>query len=419
MKHILSFCLALFATAPLLQAQNPCPNPPVVTIAVDDDTPCSGDAVTLTASGAATYSWTNNVENGVAFTPSTSETYQVVGTDLNGCTASASILVDVLPLPDLVANSSSLSICQGESVQLTASGAQSYTWIEPAINNGDFYEPTTTGANVYIVEGEGANGCVNTSQVIVVVKAIPEQPTLNTASISTCLDVAFDDEIEANVTEGRAIWYRDEALTEEHSIEPILPVRNNAVGVTNYYASNFEGGCFSAPVTASVEVFALPQIEAGEEFTATAGDLVSLNGQAPDDTDVEWTPESGLSDPFSLDPQFTATNSVVYTMAVRNGNSCESFDRVLVNVRNELIISNVLTANGDGDNDVWKIYPEVVLQTCDIKLYDGFGRLLLETNNYQNDWDGTYEGGSLPDGDYYYQIECDGVTEKGTLVIIN
>lgn len=418
MKHLLIFALTSMVFVSALQAQTSCLNPPVVVITANNASPCLGDTVVLTASGALNYSWTNNVVNGVGFVPSSSETYQVIGTDSSGCSDTTTVFIDVLPLPQITANSSSLNICLGDSVALTASGAQSYSWLNPVINNGDIYTPLDTGANIFLVEGQGANGCVNTSQVIVVVRGVPAVPTLNVNSISTCLNVPFEEQIEAAVTEGRSIWFRDQALTDQYETEPELSVGNNTVGTTTFYASTFQSGCYSDPVAATVEVFGLPVIDAGSDISLEAGQRGNLSAQVSSATTVIWNPETGLSDPTSTNPDFTATNSETYTLTATDQNGCVSTDGVQVNVDNVLVVSNVMTPNGDGSNDVWKIYPETVLSTCDIQVFDGFGRKVLETNNYQNDWEGTFEGGSLPDGDYYYLIEGDGISEKGTLVII-
>lgn len=61
------------------------------------DTICVGETVTLNGSGAVSYSWSGGVSNGVAFPPSASATYIVTGTDVNGCTdtASVSVVVDL------------------------------------------------------------------------------------------------------------------------------------------------------------------------------------------------------------------------------------------------------------------------------------------------------------------------------------
>ncbi len=411
--------LSLIATAVVALAQDPCAGLPVVSIAVTDDTPCLGDEITLTASGAETYQWNNNVENGVGFAPSASETYEVISTDSNGCMDTSDVFIEVLELPNIVANASSLSICLDDSIQLTATGAESYNWIEPSISNGDFYVPDATGANTFTVEGPGANGCVNTSQVIVVVKALPEAPSVSTNSINTCVDVAFDVNIEASSVDGRVLWFRDEALTNQYSTEPVLTVPNNEVGTWTYYVSTFDGGCFSEAVAAAVEVFARPEVDAGTDISIVAGEQGSLDGVAATAVGVEWSPMNDLSDVGVLDPSFTATNSAEYTLWVIDGNGCENSDLVMVNVKQELIISTAMTPNGDGDNDVWKIYPTSALSTCNVRMFDGFGRLLWETDAYGNDWDGTYEGDALPDGDYYYHIDCADFSEKGTLIIIN
>ena len=64
-----------------------------------DQTVCPGTAVTLSASGASTYVWDNNVTDGTAFTPSATTTYSVTGTDANGCTATDAVDITVNALP--------------------------------------------------------------------------------------------------------------------------------------------------------------------------------------------------------------------------------------------------------------------------------------------------------------------------------
>ncbi|MFT7612126.1 MAG: gliding motility-associated-like protein, partial [Parvicellaceae bacterium] len=48
-----------------------------------------------------------------------------------------------------------------------------------------------------------------------------------------------------------------------------------------------------------------------------------------------------------------------------------------------------------------------------------WGQHVFSSKNYNNDWDGTFNGEPLPDGSYYYVIQCDGsVKEKGALTIL-
>ncbi|MGZ3863389.1 MAG: FG-GAP-like repeat-containing protein [Bacteroidia bacterium] len=60
---------------------------------------CNGQQVTLSGGGAATYTWTSGVSNGIAFTPTANATYTVTGTAANTCTNTASVTVNVRPIP--------------------------------------------------------------------------------------------------------------------------------------------------------------------------------------------------------------------------------------------------------------------------------------------------------------------------------
>ena len=74
---------------------NPLPN---VTAATSNTQICAGQSVTLTASGASTYSWsTTQTTAGITVTPSVTTTYTVSGTNANGCKASATVTQNVLP----------------------------------------------------------------------------------------------------------------------------------------------------------------------------------------------------------------------------------------------------------------------------------------------------------------------------------
>lgn len=403
----------------LLWAQSPCDSLPMITIQASDTTPCSGEEIVLQASGGVIYNWNNGVSNAIAFTPSASETYQVTVTDTNGCVDSASVYIEVLTLPDVVANSSSYSICLGDSVLLEANNAASYNWITPSISNGSYYTPTTSGTNVFEVEGTGANGCTNTSQLIVLVSEIPSEPTLNQNSIATCLNVAFDGEVIASTTDGRIIWYEDEALTELYEEQSELPLMNSTVGVTTYWATSFENGCYSEGVEATVEVYALPELDAGEDVTVEAGKRGELVATTNVPVVATWSPEVNLDNPYDLETGYTAIQSTNYTVFVEDENGCTNTDELEFTVKSNLVISNLITPDGNGENDTWKIYPRSTLSTCTVKLYDGFGRELLNTDNYQNDWDGTYNGEAVPDGDYYYYIQGnDGYSKKGTLTLL-
>jgi gliding motility-associated-like protein len=81
---------------------------------------------------------------------------------------------------------------------------------------------------------------------------------------------------------------------------------------------------------------------------------------------------------------------------------------------------NILTPNGDGKNDVWVVrnidqYPNNML-----KIFDQSGKLLYTKKEYNNDWDGNYNGAVLPEGTYYYVFTYGNAARqmKGFITII-
>lgn len=74
-------------------------NPLPVVSAGNDFTICESDPAVLTGAGAVSYVWNNGVVNGASFNPDTTATYTVVGTDVNGCVSSDSMVLTVEPLP--------------------------------------------------------------------------------------------------------------------------------------------------------------------------------------------------------------------------------------------------------------------------------------------------------------------------------
>ncbi len=89
------------------------PNGPVVSIS-GSTTNCA--VVSLTASGASTYSWSGGSSvNTAANTFSTSGTFTVIGTDASGCTSSVSTTVTVTPLNTITAGSNQ-TVCINSAI---------------------------------------------------------------------------------------------------------------------------------------------------------------------------------------------------------------------------------------------------------------------------------------------------------------
>jgi subtilisin-like proprotein convertase family protein len=92
-----------------------------------DQTICAGSTVTLSGSGATDYSWNNGVLNGVAFTPVSTQTYTVTGTNGNGCVNTDQLVVTVNPLPTAV------NLLTPVNGAISVATPTSFTWSTSAI----------------------------------------------------------------------------------------------------------------------------------------------------------------------------------------------------------------------------------------------------------------------------------------------
>jgi hypothetical protein len=147
---------------------------PVLNVNASPPIICAGDQVILTASGANSYLWNfGPVGPVVTDKPTQSKTYNVLGTGLNNCTSNMSLPVLVHKRPTVGATISRQSLCVGESVTLTGSGAKSYLWSSansPVLLNGGVVMIYPGVSDSYTVTGADSNSCKSTAMVDVFVE---------------------------------------------------------------------------------------------------------------------------------------------------------------------------------------------------------------------------------------------------------
>jgi len=82
-------------------------------------------------------------------------------------------------------------------------------------------------------------------------------------------------------------------------------------------------------------------------------------------------------------------------------------------------IMNLFTPNGDGYNDLWQINDPLIISPAKVNIYNRSGKQIYSSSNYQNNWDGQFEGNPLPQATYYYIIEdASDQVFKGAITII-
>jgi hypothetical protein len=168
-------------------------NPSPSVNAGSDQTVCAGTSVTLSGSGANTYSWSNSISNNVSFVPSTTATYTVTGTNTStGCINTDQVIVTVNPLPSTPSTPTSNSP-QCTSVTITRSGTPptGITWYWQGTNNNGTSTSLGSGATfmatssgTYYLRAQNSTGCWSNASASITVSITntplaPNNPTSN------------------------------------------------------------------------------------------------------------------------------------------------------------------------------------------------------------------------------------------------
>ncbi|HXD92630.1 MAG TPA: hypothetical protein VNX01_05415, partial [Bacteroidia bacterium] len=177
---------------PVLLVVNPS-TPPTLTVSATNTLVCSGATVTLTASGAQSYTWSANAgsatTNTVMVNPVGNTTYTVTGANTGACagTSTASITINTIAAPTITITPTSFSLCSGVNDTLKASGATTYTWSANAASatTSSVIVSPTVGANTYSVIG--SNGvCSSTQTTTINVTATPTV-SISPTSATVCV----------------------------------------------------------------------------------------------------------------------------------------------------------------------------------------------------------------------------------------
>ncbi len=136
-----------------------------LTVTVSSSVVCDGDMVTVDATslGTGTVTWDNGVTNGTPFAPPVgTTTYTATSTDGTDCGYAVDITSNALPT--VAGTVDNATICLGDSITLTGSGADTYVWDNGATDAVAF-APSPSGLTSFTVTGTDLNGCENTDVV--------------------------------------------------------------------------------------------------------------------------------------------------------------------------------------------------------------------------------------------------------------
>lgn len=276
---------------------------------------CQGSSVSLTASGASTYNW-SNAETGsiISVSPMINATYVVVGTGANLCTASDYVVVAVGDLPTITI-SDDISICSENSTSLTADGGVGYVW--STLETSAIINVNPMATTTYLVTVTNITGCTAIADVVVTIKPLP------VVGASADKTICKGQTTTLNAAPATSYVWNTTETTNQISVTP---------NVTSTFTVTATGdNACSASEEVVVTVNATPNVMIGSDTTLCKG--ASMTITATNGTTYLWN--TGAS---SATINVTPLVSKTYSVTVTNALNCSASDAITITV-NELPIA--------------------------------------------------------------------------------
>jgi len=290
------------------------------------DTVCEGDTAQITASGGTNYVWSpsafvadDTATTTQAFFASTS-TIMLTVEDANGCADSANFTVPYHALPAVDAGPND-TICDGSSVTLAATGAQTYVWAANAtLSSTSSATPTASPvvSTTYYITGTDVNGCVNNDSVTIYVNVLPA------VDAGPDVEVCFDDSIQLGGNPsgpvGSSYSWNSPMIHFDTAANPYL--EGAVAGVYNILLEVVDAnGCESSDALVAT-VHSLPPAAIGNITTTICdGDSYVLSGSGG--TSYQWAPGASLSSTSGANPVASPSFTTTYYLTVTDANGCK------------------------------------------------------------------------------------------------
>ena len=386
---------------------------PIVNLG-NDTSFCLGGNVLLNATNTnCTYEWQDNSSNST-YAVNQSGTYSVIVSNAIGCTSTDAIIVTVNPIPTVSAGGD-LSLCQGNLITLSGSGANTYSW-DNGVTNGTAFSPPI-GTTVYTVTGTTTAGCADTDEVTVVVG---NAPTITfTADITEgCTPLLVN---LTNTTPGASncVWtLSDGTIITGCGTIPVLFEQEGCFDVT--LTAELSGGCFGTSTEVDYICTENPPIAS---FNAIPQQITALdptvyfNNTSIGASAYVWnfgdtTQLSTLTNPQHQYPVGVA-NSYPVMLIATSSFGCSDTAYSYIQVLEELIyyVPNSFTPDGDIFNQTFQ---PVFTSGFDpfnynLRIFNRWGAVIFESGDAAIGWDGSYtlNGNVLPcqSGVYTWKIE--------------
>ena len=338
----------------------------------------------------------------------------------NGCEGPETpITITVKPTPLAPAVTGDLLYCEGDiptALTATPTIGGAITW-ENAIGvhlaSGLSYTPGLTIGLTDIHVFETLDGCFGAQTVVTL--EVQAAPVVNvTDEIALCVG---DSVLVTALNNGYDITWDDGQAGESVWLGPD--------STTSYVVTATNPLCGFATDSITITVNFLPEIEAGNDTLIGIGGEVTLWAESPGTVTYTWIPdideclEEDCSEVYDVPDQAT-----VYVVIATDPIGCMNSDSVFVDINGymEVFVPNIFSPNGDGWNDVLEIKGPRLFNYY-IQIYDRWGKVVFESTEQKEYWDGKLNGSELAPQTFVYMLSGesvlgDKIVQEGNVTII-
>ncbi len=405
---------------------------PVSTIAYTASPYCTNGTaiVTLTGTGGGAFTAApaglslNGVTGDINLAASAEGSYTVsYNVTSAACSYNTSTPV-VIKNPALVINTPA-PVCSPGTVDLTVPAVTSgsaagltYNYYLDNTGTVPLVNPATvgTGGNYFIRGFNAITGCSTNLQPVVV--NILAKPSV-TASSSTN-DICKGTMVTLTaVSPGNTIDWPGVGAGNVVTVSPVdstiyLSVATSPQGCKDTTTVNLNVNGFKLALTANPD-----PVLAGTNTTLTTSGNFTYNV-------ISWSPDIFFTDQTAMFQNIIVKDtSKSFTVIAQSVDGCLDTATLFVQVDPNLkdfFIPNSFSPNGDGTNDIFKVYGSSVKDVT-MRVYNQWGQLIFESQNASIGWDGTWNGRPQMVGVYVYVAQVtfyNGIVtkRKGTINLI-
>ncbi len=367
---------------------------------------CDG-SIAIGATGAVEYSIDGGsaFQNANTFNMLCAGRYDIVVTDGGSCQVFDTVTISEPAAINVAASAQDAlcaSACNGTIDITAAGGVAPYLY---STDNGIAFQTSNLFSNVcagtYNIVVADDHDCSDTTNV-----TVHEPVALNI--LLTPNDASCNEYCDGNVQ-----------ITASGGMPPyayVLPgvSSTNATQINNLCAGNYaltvtdDNNC-SLTSSFSIGEPPLLTVNAGIDDSVRLGESVALFPTFSDTdavSNVEWSPNTGLSCSICMRPEASPPETQTYTMTVTDVNGCTYSDDIQIIVYTEPLINipNAFSPNGDMVNDVFYVNGREI-ESIRLYVFNRWGAKLFETTDLTQGWDGTCRGKMMDAGVYVYMTE--------------